>query len=157
MEKLKDYNVFSKEGKMEKMDAYWLHTNGDIINVPITHIRAIMDSPEFFGLTIKEIHKKYDEFKEPYGFEGKARISILKNLIKNMGWIRLRFNMRHYRWIIESGTLDNAHKVAINALLELMLSMEITNNQTDIMMNNLSNEESKRMAVEKFINDDYHK
>ena len=73
---------------------YFIAPSGDIIPIMDTHIRTVLDNPKKFRTTKKELHEIYDNHKEPYGLEGKARDEILANLVKE-GWVRLRYQPRN--------------------------------------------------------------
>lgn len=86
--------------------AYWLHTDGAIIPVSVTHIAVVISHPEQFGYTLERIAAEYSACNEPIGYEGKARQKIMFNLIRNHGWIRVRYSPRYDSWIVEINTLS---------------------------------------------------
>lgn len=71
------------------MSAYWISTDGKILQVTTTHIDMVIKNPEIFGYTEDEIKDIYDSYDEPVGQEGDAREQIITDLIKK-GWIRVR-------------------------------------------------------------------
>jgi len=94
-----------------KYRAYWLNTNGDVVPVETIHIMEVIKNPERFNYTREQIEAVYTQYKEPMGHEGKAREKIMQNLIKNYGWIRLRFKPAEDLWTIELHTLtDDIHE-----------------------------------------------
>ena len=93
------------KGKITKEDAYWLTPDNKAIPVEETHIRMILDNPEFFGLKKDEVVKLYKKYKEKIGVEGKAREAIMTKLIKN-GWVRLRYMTRGDLWVTQVDKLN---------------------------------------------------
>ncbi|MEI8355180.1 MAG: hypothetical protein WCG31_03645 [Deltaproteobacteria bacterium] len=87
-----------------KFNAYWIHIKGYVVPVPMTHIEAVILTPELFGYTRELIQEIYARHGEPMPIEGKARLEIMLNLIK-VGWIRLRYNKRQDLWVVELHTI----------------------------------------------------
>jgi len=85
-------------------DAYWISPAGQILPVKLTHIREVLDAPEAYSFSIEELHAYYKKYKEPIGFEGKARQEIMTILI-GRGWVRLRYIRKESRWSIECSVL----------------------------------------------------
>ncbi len=98
---------------MMSFKAYWLHTNGEIVPVQTTHIAEVIKSPEHFGYTRERINAEYLTHKEPIGHEGKARQSIMANLIQNHGWIRARYTPRYDSWVVEVSILSDEVKLLL--------------------------------------------
>lgn len=83
-----------------KHQAYWIDTNTNTTYpVPTKHIQMIFDFPERFGLTPEYIRNKFDDYDEPYRYEGRARRELINELL-NAGWIRLRYDPRRHEWKI---------------------------------------------------------
>ena len=51
------------------------------------------------------IKDEYASFNEPLGHEGKARQAIMMDIIRNNGWIRVRYTPRTDTWVVELKTL----------------------------------------------------
>ena len=97
--------------------AYWINPYGQILEMKTsTHITEVVKEPEKFGLTKEYIEKKYAEYGEPVGFEGKAREDIMRDVIKQ-GYIRIRA----YRafWSVTIYKLDNKTKNSLGAWAEI--------------------------------------
>jgi len=80
-----------------KYEAFWISPNGVIIPNSGTadrHIHMVIQYPEKFGFTKKEIEAIYKKRKEPMGAEGNAREDIMVELMKK-GWTRIRY-VKHY-------------------------------------------------------------
>lgn len=87
--------------------AYWIDTNKNITYpVPTKHIQMIFDFPERFGLAPEYIRKKFDNYNEPYRYEGKARRELINELL-DKEWIRLRYDSRRHEWKINHNMEDN--------------------------------------------------
>ena len=97
--------------------AYWINPYGEILEMKSSkHITEIVQHPEKFGLTQEYIDRKYAEFNEPVGFEGKAREVIMRAVISS-GYIRVRA-YRNF-WSVTVFTLDNKTKNALGAWAEI--------------------------------------
>jgi hypothetical protein len=80
-------------------NAYWISSQGKIVEITSTHIAKIIANPEAFGLTEDEVRAMYDEENEKLGQEGIAREKIIKSLISK-GWIRIRYYRKNGFWTI---------------------------------------------------------
>ena len=97
--------------------AYWINPYGEILEMKTsTHITEVCRHPGKFGLTQEYIERKFAEFNEPVGFEGKAREVIMKTVIAQ-GYIRIRA-YRNF-WSVSIFTLDNKTKNALGAWAEI--------------------------------------
>jgi len=72
---------------MAQGNGYWV--KGSKIYPISIHIDYIIKNPEKFNTSKEELKKIYKKFKEPFGFEGKARGEIMTNIMKD-GWLRVR-------------------------------------------------------------------
>lgn len=93
-----------------KYIAYWLDPYGTII--PLTaerHVIEIIEHPEKFGLTEKEMRAVYKKHKEKWGSEGNAREEIMAELIKK-GWVRIRYIRQTDAFTIQLWKLDSRQK-----------------------------------------------
>ena len=68
----------------------WISPQGDIFGVPLTHVRAVIEDPEKFGVSIDQIKAIFNKHNEGIGSEGAARDEIVSLLISN-GWVRIRY------------------------------------------------------------------
>ena len=98
--------------------AYWIHVNGEVIPAPTIHIAVVISNPEQFGYTRERIEAEYSVCNEPVGHEGKARQAIMGDLIRNHGWIRVRYTPRYDSWVVELNTLT----VSVRLLLARFFS-----------------------------------
>lgn len=90
-------------------EGYWIAPSGDIIPVPKLHINMVLENPEKFRLTKKQIQEVYDKHKEPIGLEGKARAEIMSDLIRE-GWIRVRYLPRSDSFTVQLNKLTDRNK-----------------------------------------------
>jgi len=93
--------------------AYWIHVNGEIIPVPTIHIAVVISNPGHFGYTRERIEAEYSLCNEPVGHEGKARQAIMGDLIRNHGWIRVRYTPRYDSWVVELNTLTDSARLIL--------------------------------------------
>ena len=94
---------------MPQSEGYFIAPSGDIIPVPKNHINMILENPEKFRTTLEELHKVYDQHKEPYGQEGYAREEIMSDLIKE-GWIRVRHIPRNDFFTVQVNKLNSRNR-----------------------------------------------
>ena len=102
--------------------AFWLAPNGDIISVGTTHVSVLIESPESFGLTSTEVIDAYRNNNEPVGFEGKARVELMRRVVSS-GWIRIRHRPRT-GWIVELEKLTPAVREQLANWAKLVLDSE---------------------------------
>lgn len=69
--------------------AFWISPKGHVLGSMSSHIQQVIMNADKFGLDIKKIRSKFEEYDERVGLEGKAREDIIKRLLWE-GWIRIR-------------------------------------------------------------------
>jgi len=98
------------------------------------HIMYILESPETFGLTPEHVRQVYIDFNEKFGFEGKAREALIKEVSKN-GWIRVRHYVRpRDYWSIQYDRYDLREKDLKNLVAFLMLDKGIMRKDDEIIL-----------------------
>jgi hypothetical protein len=102
--------------------AFWVSPNGDIIPVEATHISVLIKTPELFGLTPTEVNDAYQNHNEPLGFEGKARVELIRCALSK-GWIRIRHRPRT-GWTIELEELTPAAREQLSKWARRVLDSE---------------------------------
>jgi hypothetical protein len=107
----KQQRIESAVSKMSvpEADAYWISPGGKLLPVIGYHISEVVNSPESFGFTEKQVKEIFKKHNEPMGFEGKARQEIMKNLIM-VGWIRVRYYMKNDTYSVELNSLTKRIK-----------------------------------------------
>lgn len=90
-----------------KHTAFWLHYDGEVIPVETIHIATVIRVPEKFGYTFERIKEIYSKYGEPIGHEGRARHEIMSDIIRNYGWIRIRYRPRNDVWVVELHSLTD--------------------------------------------------
>jgi len=102
--------------------AFWIGPDGKILPVYETHIKTVWDCPPAFGYTQEDLEAVYDRYGDRYRSEGEARNFILRHVIMDRGWIRIRFHQGGNYYHIEIGKLQDKHKSLLwdwaNALIE---------------------------------------
>lgn len=126
---MKRYNLIT-EKRFEIADAYWISPNGHIIPVSIKHIDSVIEDPKTYGYTREEINDLHKKYNERIGQEGKARHSILINLIMK-GWIRIRNYPRRGSWTINVNRLTKRAKDYIQNFASLLIKNK--NDKYDIV------------------------
>jgi hypothetical protein len=120
-----------------KYQAYWIDPYGSII--PLTanrHIHEIINNPEKFNLTTKEIAAVYKRKKERIGSEGEAREEIMFNLIKN-GWGRIRYINQKDSFIIQVFNLNHQQKENIYDWAHLAIKKGGASKFTEVTINEI--------------------
>jgi hypothetical protein len=126
---MKRYDLIIEE-KFEIADAYWISPIGKIISVPMKHINSVIKDPKTYGYTKKEIDDLHKKYNERIGQEGKARHSILINLIMK-GWMRIRNYPRRGSWTINVNRLTKKTKDYIQNFASLLIKNK--NDKYDIV------------------------
>jgi hypothetical protein len=104
--------------------AYWISESGLIYPVANSHIRFVNDNADLFGLNKVNIKAVYAKHKEKIGFEGKARVEIMSELISK-GWIRARYkesNNANY-WTLELDELTEISTANVIKWKEMLLNL----------------------------------
>ena len=93
--------------------AFWISPSGKITEVTATHISAVIDRPEYFGLSIENIKAIYEEEHEDMPAEGRARERIILELVGS-GWIRIRQYLdRQSKWTVNVHELNDGARASI--------------------------------------------
>ncbi len=92
-----------------RIEAFWILPDDQIICVPRTHIQTVIDNPHLFNLSSDYIVSKYEMENEELGVEGRAREQIILGLLKD-NYIRIRYYPRRSSWTI------NVHELNIKSL-----------------------------------------
>ena len=80
----------NEEVVLKTLDAgYWISPYGDLIPTKKNHITTVLEAPDKFGLSMKQIQDVYARHGEAVGTEGEARKEIILSLVQQ-GWIRVR-------------------------------------------------------------------
>jgi hypothetical protein len=119
-------------------NGYWISPDGKILSNFLVHIQAIIDSPESFGLSKEEIDKIYKKYKEPMGFEGKARQQLMEQAIA-LGWIRIRYHPRNDQFSVELSRLDTRRKDYLSTWAKQLLSVYPKRIYTEVKIIELAN------------------
>ncbi len=83
---------YSKKIESSSSAGYWAHGETVYDATLDSHIGLIVEKPELFHLTSKEITDTFEKYGEKLNVEGKAREELIKKVSKE-GWIRVR----HYQ------------------------------------------------------------
>lgn len=86
---------------MTEGPGFFISPEGEVTLLKTTHIRAVIKSPEVFGLSRNYIESIYIKHGEKTAIEGKAREEILSRVLRN-GWIRIRRHHNRY-WSVQTG------------------------------------------------------
>ena len=105
--------------------AYWISPDSKIIEVEASHILKVLQMPKAFNLTREYLEKKYKEYDEKVGLEGKAREEIMTTLVSE-GWIRIRLKSHPDYWIIQVKSYSKIESKSIKKWAKLMLRNHLT-------------------------------
>ena len=129
--------------KVPDADAYWISPGGESSPVRMTHIREIINAPEYFGLSKEQVEEAYRRHGEPLGLEGRARREIMAALIRD-GWIRIRYKPRESAYTVELNSLTPRVKKHLRAWATGALEANDKRKYSDVLIAELSNGESHR-------------
>ena len=109
-----------------RAEAYWIHPDGLFMPVHTKHILKVIQSPEDFGLTLKEIQKIYNDKDEEIGIEAEARKEIIISLIQK-GFIRIRnYRLRYSSWTVNIYSLFDEVKETLGLWAGCMLESGVS-------------------------------
>ncbi len=109
---------------MSLNQSYWILSDGEIIDLEgYKHIGAVIDNPEKFGTTRKEIENIYKKYNEPFGIEGKARLEIIRKLIEN-DYIRIRLYINRF-WSVSVYKLNGWTRDRLKKWSEYLLEKRV--------------------------------
>lgn len=131
MKYVKD-DVVMDNTNLNKANAFWLSPQKEIFPVS-RHISFMSENLEMFGLTRVQYNAYFDKYKEPYGFEGKARVELMQ-IAFELGWIRLR-NYYNQGWVCELWALDKHSKSNLRSWMKKFFFDEL--NQVDYFIPNM--------------------
>lgn len=98
-----------------KYDKYWISPEGNIIPLEGSidrHIHMVIQNPEKFGISKKQIDALHKKYKEKLYSEGNAREEIITELLKK-GWIRIRYVSQYDTFVIQLNVLGEKSKNSI--------------------------------------------
>ncbi len=100
--------------------------------VDTKHILKVIENPEAFGLSSKEIQAEYDKDNEVIGVEGNARERIILRLI-DRGFIRIRNYPRYGRWTVNVNCLSDDVKICLQRWASAMIDFGVSR-YDDVML-----------------------
>jgi len=106
-------------------EAFWISPDGKLLPVFDNHIRAVIKDPNIFGLTTNDIEAEYAKENEQIGIEGRARRSIILELVRR-GWIRVRRFPRTGSWTVNVRCLGEAERRNLHGWAAQMLDTGIS-------------------------------
>ena len=129
------------------IQAYWLLPDGTIHPVKTKHIIEIINCPELFGETLGTIKSIYEAYNEKMPHEGKARIEIMKRVMKR-GYIRIRERRNH--WVIQLYKLSPKEHKFISQWVNCAWD-NLNDKYADIKVNTLQNNELTIVPFKEFL------
>jgi hypothetical protein len=100
---------------------YWLYQN-QIFDVPLTHIRFLIENNKLFGIERDFIEQIYKYYNEEIPVEGKAQRVLMRKAFIN-GFIRVRERENYF--VIELDEVNKERLKVINNFLNFVLKEEI--------------------------------
>ena len=132
---------------MAQGNGYW--AKGSKIYPISIHIQYIIQNPEKFKTSKEELKKTYKKFKEPFGFEGKARGEIITNVMKD-GWLRVRHNKgRNDHWSIQCDSYKKRTSM-IKSFIKKMFMDEIKQ-YDDLVITGIDDGYYEKISADKFL------
>ena len=138
---------------MAMTTAYWINRDAQMLEIPaIKHITAVVEQPEKFGLTKGYIEKKYAEYNEPVGLEGRARDDIIR-IIVGMGFIRVRLYRTH--WSVTVHELNARTEVALGGWADVAKDNKQAGKYMNVKILELATDAKHNYTVESIYNEFY--
>ena len=101
----------------------WIKPDGNIFGVPLTHIRAVIEDPSYFGFSKEQLKRIFKRHGEGVGSEGDGRDEVISLLISN-GWVRIRYHPGDYGFHIKLRELNSIYKEYLHNWASKLLSKE---------------------------------
>jgi hypothetical protein len=70
--------------------AFWITPEHLVLPVPTSHVEMVIDHHHMFGVSLEYVRRVYARHQEPLRSEGGAREEIIRELVIQKGFIRLR-------------------------------------------------------------------
>lgn len=87
---------------MHKSRGLFVAPDGRLWQVPESHIGAVIDAPDTFGLHLAQIEATYRRHGEALRTEGHARDELLAGILRRAPWVRVREQITGvYRWHLQ--------------------------------------------------------
>lgn len=96
--------------------AYWLCSD-NTIEVSSSHIEALTNDPELFGLSSSDVQETYAKHSETVGADGLASDELYRKAAAN-GWLRVRHFEEPDRYLLIQGYSLQDHHETIRGFLE---------------------------------------
>ena len=80
-------------------DGYWIAATGHVLRVTSRHIVEVCQRPEAFGFCAKDLEAIFEAHEEAWASEQNAREDIIRALVSQGGWTRVRhYHRRQPYW-----------------------------------------------------------
>lgn len=93
---------------------YWISPYGKFFEVEQCHINTVCNHPKQFGTNERALQKVFKSYNEIYRSENNAREEIIRALVNQAGWIRLR-NYDNSGWSVNVRAIDETNKALLTA------------------------------------------
>lgn len=105
-----------------------------IMSLISTHVRAIIDHPEVFGLSADRVYSSYKRYNEHIGREGRARMELIQEASR-AGWVRVRHYSGRARdyWSIQADTIET-RRDSINLFVRFALEQGIAHYRQEVFI-----------------------
>ncbi len=126
---------------------YWIKAL-EVIDVTTgSHVRAIINDPEHFGMTKEMVSSAYHRHGEKLGIEGKAREELVMNAMAN-GFIRIR----HYPkpvdcWAVQFNDFQGS-KATVLSFLKTLLEKGAIHLLDDLLLRGFADGLDETIAVQ---------
>ena len=162
LRKAQEYSARAEKDKGKRyisQGAFWLSPTGEVSKTThgMYHIGDVITNPEKFGMNREDIESLYDEEGEPIGQEGKARDSIMVQLLKE-GWIRIRRRKNNYSvqvWEFNNQTISNLEEFA-RTVTEEGINNEFSHETDELVVHSLKTDKIRKMELRNIIKGHLH-
>lgn len=120
-------------------EGFWVREKY-ILKMNEYHIHYIIENPEVFNLSKKEVYDCYEKFGERIGIEGRAREELIK-LVTNYGWIRVRHYVRpRDYWSIQCDDINKRVTTIVNFLYSMVYTFKMIRSNEEIEITGFKDE-----------------
>lgn len=102
-------------------DGYWIAPTGHVLRLATRHIAAVCQRPEAFGMSMEDLRALFAAHGEGWATERNARDQVIRYLVGQAGWIRVRdYHRRHGYWSFNLPALEPEQQATVGAFFRIL-------------------------------------
>ena len=112
---------------------YWIAPTGHVLRVASRHIVEVCQRPEAFGFSVSDLKAIFELHDEAWASEQNARETIIRALVLQVGWTRVRhYHRRQPYWSFNLPNLS-ADCIALAGGLLRSLGMQVDSDERVVL------------------------